>query len=112
MEKKDIRREIGSLTDLIELEEYYRSMSMSSILMHHHLLLEQAYSLGLEDKKYLEIEETCFGRWISVDEQMPNDGERVVVLTKSGAIYCGTAWNGKMMPNVRCWIPIPPIPNE
>lgn len=111
METRDIRKEIGSLTNLIELEEYYRSMSMNSILMHHHLLLEEAYNIGWEDGNCNAEEETCFGRWISVDEQMPNDGERVVVLTKNGAIYCGTAWEGRMMPIVRYWLPIPPIPN-
>lgn len=45
--------------------------------------------------------------WISVKKELPHDGVLVVVKTKDGAKYFGSAYEGKLMPNVEYWYPIP-----
>lgn len=47
------------------------------------------------------------GRWIPVTEKMPEDGVLVIVKTKDGAKYFGSAYEGRFMPNVECWYPLP-----
>lgn len=47
------------------------------------------------------------GKWIDVREKQPSDGALVVVKTKDGAKYFGSAYEGKLMSNVEYWYPLP-----
>lgn len=49
--------------------------------------------------------------WIKVEEQMPNDNERVVVRTKNGATFFLSPIGGKFPNTITHWFRLPEINN-
>lgn len=47
--------------------------------------------------------------WISIEDDMPLDNERVVVRTKDGATFFLSPINGKFTNNVTHWLRIPQV---
>lgn len=62
----------------------------------------------IDEQEFNEAEGFIRVQWIPADgEIMPENGKKVCVKTKSGAVYAGTTYNGKFMKDVVAWFPIP-----
>ena len=82
------------------------------------ILLNSTYYNETSAQKIVSIvEEECLkekpkvayapATWIKASEKQPADGVLVVVKTKDGATYFGSAYKGKLMSNVEYWYQLP-----
>ena len=103
---------IDSIEELLNSFNVSISDAMESFKSEYYGILTQALNIGIKIGQNGNSQNNAQCSLHDVNSCLPEEGKRVGVLTKDGAMFFGCVFNGSFPSGVTHWLDIPEIPTK